>query len=225
MPIHKPFAKDALTTLDPNNTPSISKFGGLATSGANDPSIYTDETAAMQSLPAWDKGFAASLVPVQGKDGHTTADLNAFGKVISDIIRYQQEAGIHTWRSDVTYPMSALAEYNGDIMISNLEGNLNRNPAETTDWQNVFDGLSWQGLMPFATLRTHVPFPAPVWNNTYDFDITNLDNTFGDGEYSGTAMRGLPAGDYIYEKMPATVETWLAYSLDPNNPTIYKSTS
>lgn len=109
---------------------AVAVFGSLK---AGAPS-FSDDPDDIQSLPAYDAGWAGATVLNQAP---ALQDMNALQFLFSRQLKYIFQQGVPEWSSSETYYTGSVVQSGGNIYISQIEDNLNQ-PFTSTAWKPVY---------------------------------------------------------------------------------------
>lgn len=133
-----------------NGASEVGVFG----SGATGSPTYTSSITLMQSLGAWNRGWAAETI---ANNRPFLEDMNAVDCVFGYQLFYIKQMGIVEWNSGNTYYINSITQSSGTVWQSLVDTNIGNNPATSpTAWKTLFPitGLlgAWSATYSFATI-------------------------------------------------------------------------
>lgn len=155
--------------------PEIGQFGSALAATY----VGTADIATIQALPAWQQGFIGAVTPTNQYP--PLPEMTGFGKVLSYQTNYLLQQGIAEWDSGTTYYANSFCSLNGNIYISNTDGNINNDPtSDRVNWR-IFENGG----------RSHNLFDIVVKDQ-----ILTYENTMGFTIQGGWAYKEASAGNY-----------------------------
>lgn len=176
----------------------VGVFGSLAASAPT----YSQVIATIQSLAAWDIGWAAETVATNVP---ALEDLNGVQFVFAYMIAYMLQQGIPEWDAGTTYYINSVVSSGGIAYTSITDNNLNNAPPNATYWKiGILGGSEQTGVVKMYA-STSAPSGyllcdgSAVSRTTYSDLFATIGTTYGAGNGSTTFnipdMRGkIPAG-------------------------------
>lgn len=108
-------------------TGNVARFGSLA---AGAPS-YSNDPTVIQSLPAWDNGWASATI---GNQSPAFQDFNAYQYVATLQLAYLLQAGIPEWNTDTVYYQNSFCQVSGVVYKSKTNDNQGNAVGENANW-------------------------------------------------------------------------------------------
>lgn len=174
---------------------------GIFGSKANPPQQFSADPLAIQSLPAFQIGWGASII---GNYEPPMEDMNSLFLLAFRQICYLFQEGIPEWETNTNYFTGSIVKLNSVIYNSLVDNNQGVNPSTDNgnNWQQGFGGINGGVptgvILPFAGLTTSVPAGfilgdgSAISRTTYKALFNVIGTTYGAGD--GTTTFNLPNG-------------------------------
>ena len=141
-----------------NSATDVGKFGGAK---AGDKAPVTD-IAAIQSLPAFEGGFAAATYAGnQGSEVPERNEIDGLFKVVTQQIAYTLQEGVAEWDATTRYYVNSIVKSNNILYIAIQGDDINDNTNQ------VVTNAAWWSVF-VAPLTTTLPRRIILSNNTLD---------------------------------------------------------
>lgn len=172
------------------------KFGSLA---AGTPQ-FTKDPKEIQSLDAWNLGWAAATV---GNKSPALQDRNALDFLAFYQLAYLLQQGVPEWNADTTYYQNQLCSSGGMIYVSLTDENFNNAVTDTNNWINQASrALQFRypvgevfithrsgnpaDLLGFGTWIRYGEGRSPMFLSTTDTDFNAIDKVYGEKNHQLT---------------------------------------
>lgn len=168
-------------------TGNIGVFGSLA---AGFPA-YSNNPETIQSLAAWESGWASATV---GNQSPAFQDFNGYQYVATRQLAYLMQAGIPEWNAQTPYYIGSFCQVAGVIYRSKTDDNVNNAVGENANWGILLAPVATSGNYNDLTNKP-TSQQARAWVN-FNGNVPNGTNSVINSQFNVSSVQHVSLGVY-----------------------------